>query len=533
MHQGDSGYKSILAIDSGVNIGLKRKENQDSILTFLGEDFSLFIVCDGMGGHNSGKLASEISKNAIKGFIVSEFRKYSDYNLLLNDALHDANSKVLETANSNPENSNMGSTAVVLLITKNKAYIAHSGDSRLYTVGINSIKQITKDHSVVQSLLDSGQISAEESKNHPSRNELINVIGLENNFFAEVLPKPMNLRKNDMLLLCSDGLFSLVQDSEIFDIVSQNDFADIVNKLINKALERGGNDNISVIVVKISDVISESNKVHINKNEDVFSVPKLQIEEKSIFEKYKKYILPASAFLGIIALVLLAVFFFKGRNYFDGNLIPDSLINRNLSGTDSKVERILYYLYSGFTLPDTIDFSVTNVSFITKNGRETIDSLKLISYLRKIPVRRIDFEGKAFIDKDINAWMFKVIYDDNQNKLIYAECKIDFIEKPDGIISLITFELLSENKSEELIPTPLTDTLSNKKKENVDSLKNRKSVPDSLKNNESKKDTVKKNAVPGEENKTDTLKKNSNNNIKEKEEKVKEKIKTELKPDSL
>ncbi len=533
MHSSNKGYKSILAIDSGINIGLKRKENQDALLTFLGEDFSLFVVCDGMGGHNSGKLASEISINTIKTFIVSEFGNYTDFNLLLNDALHEANSKVIKIANSNPENENMGSTAVVLLVVSNKAFIAHSGDSRLYLIRDNNIKQITKDHSVVQTLIDKGQITPEESKKHPSRNEITNVIGLENNFFADVLSQPILLKKNDKILLCSDGLYSLVPDAEILNVINKNDFAKSVNILIEKALESRGNDNIAAIIVKISEIIGESEKNVDHKNEDVFSVPKLHIEEKSLFEKYKKYILPSGVFLGIILLTLTVVFIFKGRNYFDGNIIPDSLISKNLTGTDSKIERVLYYLYSGYTLPDTIDFSVTNVSYITKNGKETVDSLKLISYLRKISVTRIDFEGKSFIDKDINSWMYKVTYDDKDKKLISAEYKIDYLEKPDGMISITTFELLSENISDELITSPPLDTIASIKKESIDSLKSKKNIPDSLKKTEIKKDTIRKTATPGEEYKTDTTKKNKINGDNGVEDKVKEKIKTELKPDSL
>lgn len=533
MHSVKSGYKSILSIDSGINIGLKRKENQDAILTFLGEEFSLFIVCDGMGGHNAGKLASDITINEIKNFIVSKFSEYSHYNLLLNDALLNANEKVIEVAKSKPEYSNMGSTAAVLMIINNKAFVAHAGDSRIYSIGENKISQITKDHSVVQALIDSGKITPEESKKHPSRNELTNVIGLENNFFAEVMAAPISLKKNDIFLLCSDGLFSLMADNEILNVVSKSEFAKIVNNLIDTALERGGNDNITVIIIKISDVIYESNISAINKNEDVFAVPKLQIEEKSFAEKYKKYFVPASVFVGVILLIFLTIFMFKGRNYFDGNIIPDSLINKNLTGTDSKIERILYYLYSGYTLPDTIEFSVSNVLFITKNGRETIDSLKLISNLRRISVKSIDFESKAFIDKDINAWMFRVNYNENDNKLIDAEYKIDFLEKPDGIITITTFELLSENKSDEILLTPPVDTLAKTKKENLDSLKSGKYQQDSIKKTETKTDTIRKFAAPGEENKSDTSKKTNIKMEKDKEDKEKEKIKTELKPDSL
>lgn len=533
MLSNNKGYKSILAIDSGINIGLKRKENQDALLSFLGEDFSLFIICDGMGGHNSGKLASEITINAIKTFIVSGFKNYNDYKLLLNDALHEANSKVFNIANSNPENKNMGSTAVVLLVVADKAFVAHSGDSRLYFLRDKKIKQITKDHSLVQELVDKGQISPEESKKHPLRNEITNVIGLENNFFADVLSQPILLKKNDLILLCSDGLYSLISDNEILSIISDSEFSKSVNNLIEISLQNGGNDNIAAIVIKIRDVIGESENILERKNEDVFAVPNLLIEEKSFLAKYKKYFFPLSVIFGVLLLTLMVVFIFKGRNYFDGNIIPDSLINTNLNGTDSKIERILYYLYSGYTLPDTIEFSVTNVLFITKSGKETIDSIKLISNLRSIPIIRIEFEGKAFIDKDINSWMYKVTFDDKNKKLISAEYKIDYMEKSNGTISITTFELLSENLSTDIITMPAADTIPVIKKENLDSLKIKKNIADSIRKSEIKKDTVRRTATPGEENKADSTKKIKKNGDTENGEKVKEKIKTEFKQDSL
>jgi len=507
MHTGNNGYKSILSIDSATNIGLKRKENQDSFITFLGEEFSLFIVCDGMGGHNAGKLAADISVNTIKGFIISEFSNYSDYNLLLKDALYNANSKVIEVAKSKPDYKDMGSTAVVLLVVNNKAFVAHSGDSRLYLIYDDKIKQITKDHSIVQRLIDSGEITPEEAKKHPARNELTNVVGLEENYFADVLAEPILLKKNFIFLLCSDGLYSLVSDNEILEIVSGIKFSKNVNNLIDKALERGGSDNITAVIVKVSDVIYEADFKQTQKNEDVFSVPKLNVEEKTFTEKYRKYLLPFLITSGVIVLILLAVFIFKGRNYFNGNFIPDTLVNRNLSGTDSKIERILYYLYSGYTLPDSIEFSVSNVPFITKNGRETMDSLKLISTLRMIPVKKIDFESKSFVDKDINSWMYRVNYNDNEKKLTNSEYKIDYIEKPDGMIIITSIELLSENKTEELFTIP-SDTSAKPKKDISDSLKNRKSTIDSLKKAEIKKDTSRKTATPIEESKSDTSQKN-------------------------
>lgn len=531
-----NGYKTILAIDSGSNIGLKRKENQDAFLTFLGEEFSLFAVCDGMGGHNAGKLAVEVTLNAIKVFIVDEFSKYSDYKLLLNDSLNFANSKVIEVAKSKPEYSNMGSTAVVLLIVDNKAFVAHSGDSRLYLVYENKIKQITKDHSIIQRLIDSGEITPEESQKHPSRNELTNVVGLEDNFFAEVLPEPISLKNDYLFLLCTDGLYSLVEDNEMLKIISEVDFANAVNTLIEKALQRGGNDNITAVIIKVSDVIYKSNFKPNQKNEDVFSVPKLNIEEKSFKEKYKKYLLPFLITLGAILVILFAVFIFKGKNYYDGNVIPDTLLNRDLSGTDSKIERILYYLYSGFTLPDSIEFSVSNVRFITKNGSEKMDSLKLISALRMIPVKKIDFEGKSFVDKDIKSWMYRVTYHENEKKLQNSEYKIDYLTNTEGMIVITGIELLSENKSEELISVPPVDTLSKTKKENSDlsdSLKNRKIKTDTLKKTETKKDTLKKTATLLEENKSDTSKNNKLKEEKNNDWKVKEKIKTELNPDTL
>ena len=235
---------------SKVDIGKVRTSNQDAAEAFMITDNVAFaICCDGMGGAKGGDIASS---NAIK--VISDYVKNS-YNpdmsnekiaSLLKNAILSANYTVFDIAKSNTELSGMGTTVVAAIVTENYAVISHVGDSRAYLVNDN-IVQLTSDHSVVQSLIESGKLSLAEAKSFPEKNVITRAIGVEPEVFPDCSIVPIT--ENDSILLCTDGLTNFVEISEILNTFSNNNITDVADILIDKANSGGGGDNVSVVIV--------------------------------------------------------------------------------------------------------------------------------------------------------------------------------------------------------------------------------------------------------------------------------------------
>jgi len=236
------------------DIGLKRENNEDFI--FVPQDdqgIKLFVLADGMGGANAGELASSTAVKVVKDYIKSNFikieRTKEELEKLVGDSVKEANRKVIELANTRPEYNGMGTTLIVVLIYRGRMYIGHVGDSRVYRLRQNVLRQITKDHSYVQALVKEGTISQEEAKNHPQKNVLLRVVGGEDNINPDVITK--GFVKGDIILVCSDGLTNMVDDKYIFEIIMKNiyDVNVACKKLIEKANHNGGMDNVSAILI--------------------------------------------------------------------------------------------------------------------------------------------------------------------------------------------------------------------------------------------------------------------------------------------
>ena len=239
------------------DLGLKRKINEDSFLA--DDDMGLFMVLDGIGGHLAGEVASNLGLNTIKENVrrtLTDKRFAGNKNLsreaqILNDSLLLANKVIQEAANSQHEYLGMGTTVASLLLGENNIAIAHAGDSRIYLIRENSIKQLTEDHSWVVVQLKRGIITAEEARKSEMKNIITRALGAEKLLspsINELIPFD-----NDLFLICSDGLTDLISDEEILEIIikSRHDLNHAVQKLIDKANEKGGKDNITVILVNI------------------------------------------------------------------------------------------------------------------------------------------------------------------------------------------------------------------------------------------------------------------------------------------
>lgn len=234
------------------DVGMARSMNQDSFLVSDNNrnGLNLYILADGMGGYKGGEIASKVAITAVSKYIIEKFDEIpKDKQSILNlveDSIEFANSAIYEESEQDEELQDMGTTLEVVLIYKNKVYIGHIGDSRVYRVRKNRMKKITTDHSYVEKLIQDGEITREEAYNHPKKNLLIKALGTDEEACPDMIYTVLN--KNDVILICSDGLTNMVREEEILEVVKEpnENCADI---LVEEANLAGGLDNITVIVI--------------------------------------------------------------------------------------------------------------------------------------------------------------------------------------------------------------------------------------------------------------------------------------------
>lgn len=234
------------------NKGIVRTKNQDYIYISDKEDCKLYIIADGMGGANAGDIASSMAVQTAKQYILDNYTEKNEIEIkeMIRTALGFANKKVYEMSLENEEYEGMGTTIIILLIIGNKIYIGHIGDSSLYRIRKNIIRKITKDHTYVQNLIDNKEITPKQARNHPKRHMLTKALGCESFVEPDIIMK--KIEKDDYILLCTDGLTNLLKDKEIFNEINEKkDCKLIVETLVDIANNRGGFDNISIILIKI------------------------------------------------------------------------------------------------------------------------------------------------------------------------------------------------------------------------------------------------------------------------------------------
>ena len=233
------------------DIGKVRDMNQDSFFISNEQDkVQLFIVADGMGGYKGGEIASKLAVETSRRYIVNNFDSIEhDRESILNlirSAIEYANLVVYEKSKEIPELENMGTTIDICLVIPNKVYIGHVGDSRVYRKRKDFFRRLTTDHSYVQKLVSDGTITKEEAYNHPKKNMLIKALGCSSFVEPDVTVK--GFLKDDVLLMCSDGLTNMIKDNEIAEIINRNP-VEACNNLVDKANENGGLDNITAVII--------------------------------------------------------------------------------------------------------------------------------------------------------------------------------------------------------------------------------------------------------------------------------------------
>ncbi len=238
-----------MIIRAKTDVGVKRHTNQDAFSVLEFEDNGvLAVVCDGMGGANAGNVASQKAAEVIVSFFERSYRKglnSSGIIALLQSAVISANIEVYDMAQKNSELSGMGTTVVAMFMTDEFTVISHVGDSRAYLIG-DEIVQLTRDHSVVQSLIESGKLTVEEAKVHPRRNVITRALGIENEVLID--SEEYTVKDSQSILLCTDGLSNFVSTEEMKEIFSQ-ETEDVAALLVERANENGGGDNITVVTV--------------------------------------------------------------------------------------------------------------------------------------------------------------------------------------------------------------------------------------------------------------------------------------------
>lgn len=231
------------------DIGKKRKLNQDYVYTSekpVGNLPDLFIVADGMGGHNAGDYASKFTVETI----VEEIKSARGRNPegILKRAIETANSRVLQLAGENPDMEGMGTTVVAATCIGEELHVANVGDSRLYVIG-EKMTQVTRDHSLVEEMIRMGGIDRQSARNHPDKNIITRAIGAEEDIDIDFFR--VSLSKGDIVLMCSDGLTNMLEDEEIRMILDgQRDIVEKAEQLVKAANNNGGKDNITVVLIE-------------------------------------------------------------------------------------------------------------------------------------------------------------------------------------------------------------------------------------------------------------------------------------------
>jgi PPM family protein phosphatase len=252
-----------IVFEAKSDVGRKRKGNEDA--HSVDRDHGLFVVADGMGGHAAGEVASRIAVDAINEFVsltagndeitwpfgLDDTISYDGNRL--KTAIRHANRKVLEATHERADLEGMATTVAAVLVDRDIANIAHVGDSRIYLWSGESLTQLTSDHSWVNEQILTGVISPEQARSHPLRNVVTRALGGRADLIVDVQSRKM--QGGDVLLLCSDGLTTMIPDDEIARILGESggDVSQSANALVDGANERGGEDNITVVLLKFEE----------------------------------------------------------------------------------------------------------------------------------------------------------------------------------------------------------------------------------------------------------------------------------------
>ena len=266
----DSSAEKARKIGMLTDVGQVRTVDEDSILAAdlsfgvnsESSKFLLLAVADGMGGHAKGEEASKIALNAIARAVIPDLLNNTPFTKILEKGIQNANQDILDYTAENPEASGMGTTSVCAVVKDNQIHLANVGDSRAYRVSDDEICRVTKDHSYVQALIDEDEITEEQAREHPRKNEITRAVGIMPSI--EVDTMKLTLDSDESLLLCCDGVIAHLSDDDIHKIIRDSpDPQTACQGIVDMANERGGSDNISLIILS-----SEGSDTKENESDD-------------------------------------------------------------------------------------------------------------------------------------------------------------------------------------------------------------------------------------------------------------------------
>ena len=229
----------------------------------------LLLVADGMGGHNAGEVASRMATEIIS---LEYFRHKGSIENSLTFCLKMANQKIYESSQTKPQYKGMGTTCTALVIQEHQLYFAHVGDSRAYLFKNQEVIRLTEDHTLVQEMVKKGEITAEEAETHPKRNILTNAMGTKPEIRVDVGKCEISFDDNNRLLLCSDGLYDYLTDADLTERLQGENLREVANDLVQEAKNRGGHDNITVVLVE---KIEAKPAIEVRETRD-FDIPQTQ-----------------------------------------------------------------------------------------------------------------------------------------------------------------------------------------------------------------------------------------------------------------
>lgn len=240
-----------MEVFSKTDIGNIRSSNQDSCyVSKLSENAVWAVVCDGMGGANGGNVASSVAVETIKEVIQNNYKDDLDKNRtveLLTDAVQQANAKLYKMQSEDSSLRGMGTTVELVMVKDGFVHVVHAGDSRVYGVRGNKMQQITVDHSVVQEMVEKGELTQEEARVHPNKNYITRALGINPDIHLDYIETPY--QSGDIIIICTDGLSNHLTSVDILSEVLNNDWKNLPEVYVAKAKELGGSDNITVAVI--------------------------------------------------------------------------------------------------------------------------------------------------------------------------------------------------------------------------------------------------------------------------------------------
>ena len=252
----DAGVEGQLNVVVLSDLGMIRTNNEDMGMFYRMADEEmvrqkgyLLIVADGMGGHQAGEVASSLAAQTVSSEYYHN-SKHSNIEKALDKAFHVANDKIYEMSVSDAACRGMGTTCTAMALVGSSIYYAHAGDSRAYHIRDSVITQVTQDHTYVQELVNAGEITSAEAVKHPKRNILTNAMGTKPTLRVDTGKHGTDFGFDDRILLCSDGLYDYLTDEELAGILHNRSLQDAAEYMVNEAKQRGGHDNITVILAE-------------------------------------------------------------------------------------------------------------------------------------------------------------------------------------------------------------------------------------------------------------------------------------------